>query len=148
MELVHHPGASDAPIAMPPQGAAALETASLPGVVTCAFLRLHLAQRVRILRRLLLPIGPLALAVIGGGAFAKFVGQARWPRMSLSLQDAARVTSTQIYDLVRYVEQSNPLAVQQVLVVLARDATTMAALGASMAAIVMRQVASRKPTHT
>ena len=78
-----------------------------------------------------MPVGPMALTVLGGGVFAKYAAQARWPRMSVSLEDAARVTSSQVYELVRYVEQSNPHVLQQVMVVLSRDATTMAAVGAS-----------------
>ena len=119
-------------------------TQSLPVVVANAFTRLRVAQRVRVLRRLLLPVGPMALTVLAGGVFAKYVAQARWPRMSISLQDAARVTSSQVHELARYVQQSNPHALQQVLVVLARDTTTMAALGASVAALVLQHVANRK----
>ena len=122
----------------------ARDTQSLPAVIASAFTRLRLAQRVRVLRRLLMPIGPMALAVLGGGVFAKYAAQARWPRMSVSLEDAARVTSSQVYELVRYVEQSNPHALQQVLVALTRDGTTMAALGASVAAIVMQHLSTRK----
>lgn len=117
---------------------------SLPVVVANAFTRLRLAQRVRVLRRLLLPVGPMALAVLAGGVFGKYVAQARWPRMSISLEDAARVTSSQVHELARYVQQSNPHALQQVLVVLARDTTTMAALGASVAALALQHVANRK----
>ncbi|MEO8674365.1 MAG: hypothetical protein ABI569_02235 [Casimicrobiaceae bacterium] len=122
----------------------ARDAQSLPVVIASAFTRLRLAQRVRVLRRLLMPIGPMALAVVGGGVFAKYAAQARWPRMSVSLEDAARVTSSQVYELVRYVEQSNPHALQQVLVALTRDGTTMAALGASVAAIVMQHLSTRK----
>ena len=123
------------------------EAQPLPVVIASAFTRLRLAQRVRVLRRLLMPVGPMALVVLGGGAFAKYAAQARWPRMSVSLDDAARVTSAQVYELVRYVEQSDPHALQQVLVALARDGTTMAALGASVAAIVMQLLATRKATR-
>ena len=122
----------------------ARDAQSLPAVIASAFTRLRLAQRVRVLRRLLMPIGPMALAVLGGGVFAKYAAQARWPRMSVSLEDAARVTSSQVYELVRYVEQSNPHALQQVLVAITRDGTTMAALGASVAAIVMQHLSTRK----
>jgi len=126
----------------------ASDVESLPAVVASAFGRLRLGQRVHVLRRLLLPVGPMALAVLGGGVFAKYVAQARWPRMSISLQDAASLTSSQVHELVRYVEQSNPLVLEQVLVVIARDATTMAALGASVAAIVMQRAANRKAMRT
>jgi hypothetical protein len=121
----------------------AVDSHSLPAIVASAFTRLHLAHRVRVLRRLLLPVGPMALTVLGGGVFAKYVAQARWPRMSISLEDAARVTSNQVFELVRYVEQSNPIVLQQVLVVLSRDATTMAAVGASVTAIVMKHLSDR-----
>ena len=104
-----------------PAGAlAGLETQSLAEVIASAFTRLRIAQRVRVLRCLLQPVGPMALAVLGGGVFAKYIAQARWPRISVSLEDAARVTFSQVYELVRYIEQSNPLVAQQVLAVLGR----------------------------
>ena len=120
----------------------ARDTPSVPVLVANIFTKLQLAQRVRVLRRLLMPVGPMALAVLGGGAFAKFVGQARWSRMSISLEDTARLTSSQVFELVRYVEQSNPQALQQILVVLARDPGTMAAVGATFAALVVRRLST------
>ena len=123
--------------------AAAREGQSLADVVASAFTRLRIAERVRVLRCLLRPVGPMALAVLGGGVFAKYIAQARLPRMSISLEDAARVTGSQVHELVRYIEQSDPLAIQQALVLLTRDATTMAALGGSVAAIVMQHLATR-----
>lgn len=114
---------------------------SLPALVAGVFTRLKLAQRVRVLRRLLRPVGPMALAVVGGGVFAKYALQARWERMSVSLEDAAAVTSAQVFDLVRYVEQANPAVLQQVMAFLARDATAMTALGAGVTAILLQQMA-------
>jgi hypothetical protein len=115
------------------------DAASLPALVASIFARTRLALRARLLRRLLLPVGPLALTVIAGGAFAKYVEHARWPRLTVSLEDAARVTTSQVFELVRYVEQSDPAVLQQLMAVIARDATTMAALGASVAAIVLER---------
>ena len=143
----HHeprpPFAANEPAEVAPGALAASDAPSLPAVVASAFTRLRLAHRVRVLRRLLMPVGPLALTVVGGGVFAKYAAQARWPRMSVTLEDAARVTSSQVFELVRYVEQSNPQALQQVLLVLSRDATTMAAVGASVAALVMQHLSGR-----
>jgi hypothetical protein len=142
---------TDIPVPVPPQpsvpaaavaaGANPAAAASLPALVAGVFTRLHLAQRVRVLRRLLRPVGPMALAVVGGGVFAKYALQARWDRISVSLEDAAAVTSAQVFDLVRYVEQANPAVLQQVMAFLARDTTTMAALGAGVTAIVLQQLA-------
>jgi hypothetical protein len=122
----------------------AKNTPTLAAIVASAVAQTSLALRARVLRRLLMRVGPLALAALAGGAFAKYVEYARWSRFSVSIDDAARVTSGQILELVRYVEQSNPTVLQQVMVVLSRDATTMAALGASVAALVM-QLRSNRP---
>jgi hypothetical protein len=119
-------------------------TQSLAAIVASAVAQTSLVLRARALRRLLMPIGPLALAALAGGAFAKYVGYARWSRFSVSLDDAARFTSSQIRELVRYVEQSDPKVLEQVMLVLSRDAATMAALGASVAAVVMRLRLDRK----
>ena len=77
----------------------------------------------------------MALAVIGGGMFAKYIGRARWPEIPVSLEDAAQATSSQIIDLVRYVEQSDPAVLQQVVALLSTDIAAMTVLGASVAAL-------------
>jgi len=130
--------------AVPEREAPPSATQSLSVVVANAFTRLRMVERVRLLQGLLRPVGPMALAVLGGGVFAKYVAYARWPHLSVSLDDAARVTFSQVHELVRYLEQSNPVVLQQVLAVFARDATTVAALGGSVAALVMRQMTSTK----
>lgn len=125
-------------------GAPREDIRSLAAIVANIVPTAPLALRARLLRRLLMPIGPLALAVVAGGAFAKYVEFARWSRISVSLDDAARVTSSQIVELVSYVEQSDPTVLEQVIVMLSRDTTTMAALSASVAAIAIRLALRRK----
>jgi hypothetical protein len=115
----------------------------LAAIVTRAFARAGLALRIDVLRRLLAAVGPLALAVLGGGAFAKYLREPRWPSFAVSIEDAARATSAQVFELVRYVEQSNPDVVAQALAALARDPTVMGALGASLAALVIERLADR-----
>jgi hypothetical protein len=117
---------------------------SLATIVARTVPTTRLDLRARLLRRLLLPIGPLALSVLAGGAFAKYVQYARRARLSVSLEDAARVTSNQIVELVRYVEQSNPAVLEQMMVMLSRDTTTMAALGASVTALTVKLTPRRK----
>jgi hypothetical protein len=133
-----------------PTGTASTATASgagdvtsLPDIVAAAFDRLNIRLRARMLGRLLASVGPLALAVVGGGAFAKYVTQARWPEVPVSFDDAARATSSQIYDIVRYVQQSNPQLFSHLLDVLARDTTTITALSASIAALGINGLATR-----
>jgi len=122
---------------------AAREKLSFPAVVANTFCRFDIALRARLLGRLLGSVGPLALVVVGGGVFAKYVRHARWAEIPVSLEDAARATTSQVYDLVRYVEQSNPHLVQGLLTALSRDDVKIAA-GASIAAIAIRRLSERK----
>ena len=120
------------------------EPASAPAILARAFGKLDLERRARLLGRLLGSVGPLALAVVGGGVFAKYLGNARWPEVPISFDDAARATSSQVYDLVRYVEQSNPHLVENLLRALLQDGVTMTAVGASVAAITIKRLSSRR----
>jgi hypothetical protein len=117
--------------------------ASVPAIVASAFGKLDLERRARLLGRLLGSVGPLALAVVGGGAFAKYLANARWSEVPISFDDAARATSNQVYDLVRYAEQSNPHLVDRLLSALSQDAMTMTVLGASIAAITIKHLSGR-----
>jgi hypothetical protein len=135
------PPAPDTAAVLPP--AIAQDAPSLAAIVAATFNRLNLRMRARMLGRLLASVGPLALTVVGGGAFAKYVAHARWQEVPVSIEDAARATSGQIYDIVRYVEQSDPQLYSQLLNVLARDSATIAALGASIAALTLNRLTTR-----
>jgi hypothetical protein len=127
-----------------PPAVVAAESPPVPAIVAGAFDRLNLRHRARLLGRLLASVGPLAMTVVGGGAFAKYVAQARWPEIPVSLDDAARATGEQVYEIVRYVQQSNPQVLNQLLNLLARDTVTIAALGASMAALTISHLSKRR----
>ena len=79
-----------------------------PSAWARAIVRLDLQDRARVLGRLLGFVGPLALAVLGGGAFARYVRFARKAFVPVTMEDAARATVSQIQELVRYVLQSHP----------------------------------------
>jgi hypothetical protein len=122
----------------------AKELASVPAIIASAFGKLDLERRARLLGRLLGSVGPLALAVVGGGAFAKYLRNARWPEIPISLEDAAHATSSQVHELVRYVEQSNPHVVDALLAALVQDGMMMTVLGASVAAITLKRLSGRR----
>jgi hypothetical protein len=122
----------------------AKELASVPAIIASAFGKLDLERRARLLGRLLGSVGPLALAVVGGGAFAKYLRNARWSEIPISLEDAAHATSSQVHELVRYVEQSNPHLVDTLLAALLQDGMTMTVLGASVAAITIKRLSGRR----
>jgi hypothetical protein len=88
-------------------------------MVARSFVKFDVALRARLLGRLLASVGPLALKVVGGGVFAKYVRHARSPEIPVSHEDAARATSTQVRDLVHYVEQSNLNVVEELSTALA-----------------------------
>src|SRR5580704_316071 len=103
------------------------ELASVPAIIASVFSKLNLERRARLLGRLLGSVGPLALVVVGGGVFAKYLRNARWSEVPVSLEDAARATWSQVHDLARYAEQSNPHLVDGLLSMLLKDGVTMTA---------------------
>ena len=125
-------------------GTSAKGLASASAIIASAFGKLDLERRARLLGRLLGSVGPLALVVVGGGVFAKYLRNARWSEVPISFEDAARATSSQVYDVVRYVEQSNPHLVKSILAALSHDGLTMTALGASIAAITIKHLSDRR----
>lgn len=97
----------------PVSGTIANREPSLPAVIGGRVGKFGIAQRARLLGRLLASVGPLALKVVSGGVFAKYVRQARSTEIPVSFDDAANATPSQLGDLVHYVEQSNPALVQE-----------------------------------
>jgi hypothetical protein len=73
-----------------------------------AIVRLDVQERARVLGRLLGLVGPLALAVLGDGAFAKYLRFARQAFVPVTVEDAGRATLSQIQEVLRYVRQSHP----------------------------------------
>jgi hypothetical protein len=108
----------------------AREGASVPAIIASLFAKLDLERRARVLGRLLGAVGPLALVVVVGGAFAKYLRDARLPEMPIALEDAARATASQVHELARYAEQSNPRLVDGLLALLLHEGITTAALAA------------------
>ena len=105
---------------------------SSSALVAGTFGKMDIALRARLLGRLLASVGPLALKVVGGGVFAKYVRHARSPEIPVSLEDAASATSKEVRDLVQYVEQSDPNLVKRLLAALSRNGV--------IAAIMMKRV--------
>jgi hypothetical protein len=91
------------------------ESGSAPAFFAKVFDKLDLERRARLLGRLLGSVEPLGLVVVAGGKFAKYLRNGRSSKVPVSLEDAAHATPRQIYEVVRYVEQSNPRLVQSLL---------------------------------
>lgn len=107
------PRSGENELSLPSKGAAVpKEKLSLSAIAVTRFGKFDIGQRARFLGRLLASVGPLALKVVSGGVFAKYVRHARSAEIPVSFEDAARATSSQVRDLVNYVEQSNPSFVE------------------------------------
>jgi len=113
------------------------QTPPFPEIIARAFARLRLAQRVRVLKCMLRSVGPLAFPVVGAGVFVQCIARAGWDGLSVTTEDALRVSGAQVMDLARYVEQANPRVIEQVSAILARDPNVLALIGASVAAVAL-----------
>jgi len=121
---IHEPAPAPAaePVCTPvPFVDTAEDAASIPAIIARAFDRLDISERARMLGRLLASVGPLGLAVVGGGAFAKYVTHSRLPEVPVSDEDAAHATTSQLSDLVRYVQQSDPQLLSCLLALIGCD---------------------------
>lgn len=124
---------------VPPHAGEGTAKRSFPAIVAKTFGKFDIALRARLLGRLLGSVGPLALAVVGGGFFAKYVRHARRAEIPVTLEDASRATSSQVYELARYVEQSNPQLVEGLLTAASRNDVITPAADASIAATPLKR---------
>lgn len=87
---------------------------SLPELVSAVYAVAPAPLRVRLLERLVRPLGPLALVAIAGGAFAHLLYRLRRNAAPISPDDANRVTSQQVLELTNYLEQCSPEALLRI----------------------------------
>jgi hypothetical protein len=91
-------------------GQAALVAA--PRLVARLYAAAGVPLRARLLACLMRPLGPLAVAGIAAGAFAGFLPRRDAAHMTIDLDAAARVSTAQVLELARFVEQVDPQALQ------------------------------------
>ena len=88
--------------------------------------------RAKLLECLLRPVGPLGLVAIAAGAFGGFLHRGGPSRLDVSLDDAARVTTDQVLELARYVEQSSPDTFLQIASLLVQHPVGIAGVSGSI----------------
>jgi hypothetical protein len=88
----------------------------MPERITDAYRRATAPVRRMLLERLLRPVGSLALSAIASGAFTTFLLRST---RGVTLDDVARISVEQLAELARFVDQVNPDALQQILLMLA-----------------------------
>lgn len=101
------------------------------------------SMRLRLLDRLLKPVGPLALAAIAAGAFARLLPPNHWTGVQLHLEDAMRISAAQVLELTRYLEQKCPEWLLQLPELLGDSPVALGTLSGTMLLVALR--AWRRP---
>jgi hypothetical protein len=114
-----------------------------PVQMSVIFAKAGLSLRMSLLNCLLKSVGPLALAVVCGGSFARYLERTRWKEVSVSVDEAAGISAGHIQELARYVEQSNPHIIEQVAGILSQDVMALTVLSASLLAIAVQTLERR-----
>jgi len=118
--------------------------ARIPELVSEVYEQAPATLRAKLLECLLIPVGPLALLAVGAGAFARFFNRLQGDAQPISLDDAARISSAQVLELARYVEQCNPHVLLRLGTLIADTPVAMATLSGSALLIALRVWRSRR----
>jgi hypothetical protein len=86
--------------------------AAAPRLVARLYAAAGVPLRARLLACLMRPLGPLALAGVAAGAFAGFLQCRDAAGTRIDLEGAARISTAQVLELARFVEQVDPQALQ------------------------------------
>lgn len=98
--------------------------------------------RACMLAALMRPLGSLGLAAVASGAFAGFVAQRRGGALESGfeprLDEVARITSEQVFELSHFVEQVDPEVLRRLASELIASPTGITAFGVAVALLVLR----------
>lgn len=120
----------------------------VPEATATVYSRVDARQRAALLSFLLRFVSPLALGVLAAGQFAKYMFRDRWSEVSVPMEDIRQVAPSQVAEIARYVEQSNPEAVRQLSAWLSTHPGALFALGAGAVAVLLQYVAQRRAART
>jgi hypothetical protein len=119
----------------PGQRPAPRTPSSAPRLAARLFAESDLPLRARLIACLLRPLGPLGLAGVAAGAFAAFLNRHELTEASADLARVARVSSEQIHELARFVEEVEPQALQHFAELISGSQLALAAFSASALAL-------------
>jgi hypothetical protein len=101
--------------------------------------------RARMLRCLIRPLGPLGLAAIASGAFADVLRRGGERSLDIPLDSLGRYSNDQVVELVQFVQQVSPEAIQQVTSLLSDTPMGSVAFTAAAAMLLARLVMGSEP---
>jgi hypothetical protein len=122
-------------------------TDGLPELVAAAYERAPTPVRTKFIEYLLGPLGPLAVVAIANGAFGHLLHRLRRDAVPISLDDAARVTSSHILELARYVEQCSPDALLRITSLITERPGAVVTIGGSALLIGLIDWMRRQDDH-
>jgi hypothetical protein len=105
---------------------------------------MNAVHRSRLLLQLLRPLGPLARVAVASGAFAGVVGRGMGQSAASALDDLARFSTEQVFELARFVEQASPEALRRIAAAVAAHPPGASALTAAAALLLMRLLQDRE----
>jgi hypothetical protein len=117
---------------------------SFVAAVGTAFRGAEPGLRARLVERLLPHVRPLALAVLGGGVFARFLTRADWSSVTVGLDELADVGAEQIAAIARYVAQSSPGVIASLCSAFSEDFGAVPALASLFLVLAMRELGNRR----
>lgn len=131
------------PMPLPPQGSgggAATRAGSLTSrLVARLFTSAGNPLRARLLRCLMRPLGLLGVAGVASGAFVAFIDR-RGGELQIDAEAVAQVSSQQMLELARFVEQVDPQALQQFAMLAANSPLALATFSASALLLLSRRL--------
>jgi hypothetical protein len=113
-------------------------TARVARLVSRLYDAAHPALRPSLVATLLRPLGTLGAVGVAAGAFGCFVLRNGADGARAAMLDMARYSADQLFELVRFVEQVNPEALQDFARLVAERPMGMAAFSASAALLLMQ----------
>ena len=101
------------------------------------------ALRAKLLACLVRPLGTLGMAGIAAGAFGVLLYRGGSEGARTAISDVARFSNDQMFELVRFVDQVSPDALQEFARLFTDRSMGMAAFSASAALLLMRALRQR-----
>ena len=110
-------------------------TTAIPELVSALYQDAPAPLRTQLLECLLSPVGPLAIVTIAAGAFAHMLYRLRMHGVPVTVEDAARVSPDNVFELARYVAQASPETLHRIGGLIAQSPIGMATVaGTALAA--------------
>jgi hypothetical protein len=115
-------------------------TAPGPRLVARLFVAAGTPLRLRLLRCLMRPLGPLGAAGVAAGAFAVFLQLQGKPEPRIDADAVAKLSGRQVHELALFVEQVDPHALQRFASLAAASPLATAAFSASVLVLLARRL--------